>query len=265
MNVKIASGPAALISACLFATAGQAGTMTIFDNTKNVSYHGTNPTNWFAGGTTSLGDVVEGGPEFDTQKVIVTVTDDTIEFKFYTQFDGSDLGAHYADIFLATDPAHPDAFNYGIALGYQQPYGGKAAAFYSVTPANYKTSIDIWGPQTGFIYAGQYVNPFTNVAHAAPTVITGGSIVPGWTVTTSQSTVGGTYPYLLDVTLTAGNGAMFAGIFGDKNIAAFWGTGDCNNDSLYMGNIKAPEPASMALFAGGLFGLGAIRHRRAKS
>jgi hypothetical protein len=71
----------------------------IADTTQNVSYYGNSPTNWFNGGTTSVGDVVEGGPEFDTNRVNVTTGPLTLQLDFYTQFDGDDLGAHYADIF----------------------------------------------------------------------------------------------------------------------------------------------------------------------
>jgi hypothetical protein len=98
MKVGLVSGFATVLTACLFATAGQAYTITMFDNTKNVSYHGASPYNSYKGGITSIGDVVEGGPEFDTQKVDITVTGTMLEFKFYTQFDGDDSGAHYTDI-----------------------------------------------------------------------------------------------------------------------------------------------------------------------
>ena len=106
------------------ASGAQAGTITDTDNTKVVSYWGTNPTDWFRG--TSIGDVVEGGPTFDTEEVIITQTGLTLSFDFITQFDGSDLGASYADIFLATNPAAPDSYDYGISLGFQGGNGGVA-------------------------------------------------------------------------------------------------------------------------------------------
>ena len=62
---------------------------------------------------------MEGGPTFDTEEVIITQTGLTLSFDFITQFDGSDLGASYADIFLATNPAAPDSYDYGISLGFQ--------------------------------------------------------------------------------------------------------------------------------------------------
>jgi len=30
----------------------------------------------------------------------------------------------------------------------------------------------------------------------------------------------------------------------------FWGTGDCDNDGIYAGNISVPEPASLTLPGG---------------
>ena len=106
--------------------------------------------------------MVEGGPDFDTNRVNVSTTNPyTLKLGFYTQFSGSDLGAHYADIFLATDPAHPDLFNYGIALGFQSPYGGVTKGLYALA-GNYQTSIDRW-KNTGYIYGGQYISRPTTI------------------------------------------------------------------------------------------------------
>ena len=221
----------------------------IADTTQNMSYYGNSPTNWFNGGTTSIGDVVEGGPEFDTNRVNVTTGPGTLQLDFYTQFDGDDLGAHYADIFLATGN-DPDLFTYGIALGAQLGYGGVAQGLYAISN-NYLTSIDRWGG-TGYIYGGKYISPNDGQPHDAPTIITSGSALPGWTVDVSQGASGdGTYPYLLSVKLTATTNEALKTVFSAANIAVMWGTGDCNNDSVYLSDISpppaVPEPGSLAL------------------
>jgi len=238
----------------------------ISDTTKNVSYWGSSPYNWYAGGTSSVGDVVEGGPDFDTNRVNVsTTTPYTLKLGFYTQFSGSDLGAHYADIFLATDPAHPDVFNYGIALGFQAPYGGVTQGLYALS-GNYQTSIDRW-KNTGYIYGGQYISPNDNLGHNAPTVITSGSALSGWTIGVTQSASGdATYPYLLSVSLTAMNKNVLDSVFSHPSFAFLWGTGDCNNDSVYVSHItrppdEVPEPPSGIILAGGLLGFAFVTLR----
>jgi len=221
----------------------------IADTTQNVSYQGANPINWYGGWTTSVGDVVEGGPEFDTNRVNVTTGTRTIQLDFYTQFDGDDLGAHYADIFLATG-ADKDNYTYGIALGAQLAYGGVSKGLYALS-GNYLTSIDRW-KNTGYIYAGQYISPNDGLGHLAPTIINGGSALPGWTVDVSQSASGdGVYPYLVSVKLTATTDEILKTVFSAKNIAIMWGTGDCNNDTIYLASAAPPtsvrEPGTLAL------------------
>jgi hypothetical protein len=106
------------------------------------------------------------------------------------------------------------------------------------------TSINRWGG-TGYIYGGKYISPNDGQPHDAPTIITGGSALPGWTVDVSQSASGdGTYPYLLSVKLTAASNQALKTVFTAANIALMWGTGDCNNDSLYVANVGAPPPVS---------------------
>jgi hypothetical protein len=221
----------------------------IADTTQNMSYYGNSPINWFNGWTTSVGDAVEGGNDFDTNRVNVTTGTRTLQLDYYTQFDGDDLGAHYADIFLATGN-DPDAFTYGIALGAQLAYGGVAKGLYALNN-NYLTSIDRWGG-TGYIYGGKYISPNDGQPHDAPTIITGGTALAGWTVDVSQGPSGdGTYPYLLSVKLSAANDQILKTVFSAANIAIMWGTGDCNNDSVYVASAapsrSVPEPGTLIL------------------
>lgn len=258
-----------LVAASFVANAAQAAPIT--DDTKNVSYRYTSPYNWFPG-PSSIGDVIEGGPEFDTKEVEVTVSDLSIAFKFLTQFDGDDLGAHYADIFIASDPLQPDSYDLGLSLGFQQTHGGVAAGLYAIAPGDYQTSIDRW-KTTGYIYGGKYISPNDSAPHDAPTIITGGTLLSGWTVSAVQSASGDpSFPLYLEITLSAMNKSTFFNAFAHEGFSALWGTGDCNNDSVYMPALHTPphtqdtpEPASLALFTGGLFGFGAVRRRFVKA
>src|SRR5439155_1448798 len=84
--------------------------------------------------TPGVGDVVQGaGNPFDTDRVNVKVTSSagttSLHLKYYTSFNGNDLSARYADIFIGNNPASPDSFHYGIALGDQAGNGGVATLF----------------------------------------------------------------------------------------------------------------------------------------
>lgn len=266
VNNKSISAAAFVVFGVLAAVPANATIIDVTDTTKNVSYRGSSQTNWFAGGTSSVGDVVEDGPNFDTQKATVIVTGQSVEFKFYTQFDGDDLGAHYADLFLATDPLHPEKYNFGISLGFESGNGGVAKGLYALGHGDYDTSIDVWSGRSGYTYGGKYVSPLDGLKHDAPVVVTDGTLKSGWTVTATQSPSGDSgFPYILDITLTASNASLFSSIFSSPTFNAFWGTGDCNNDSFFIADIdppqNVPEPASLVLVAGGLLAFGAYRLR----
>jgi hypothetical protein len=238
----------------------------IGDTTQNVSYQGSAPTNWFQSGISSVGDVIEGGPEFDTQKTSVSTAPLTFQLGFYTQFGGNDLGAHYADIFIASNPAHPDQFDYAIALGFQAPYGGVAQGVYALS-GNDEAAIDRW-KNTGYIYGGQYISPNDNLGHDAPTIVTGGSPLAGWSVGVAQNASGDPfYPDLLSITVTAANKHALDTVFSSASFAMLWGTGDCNNDSVYISGLtpppnKVPEPPSSVILAGGLLAFAFASFRR---
>jgi hypothetical protein len=252
----------ALASACVFALASAASADTIItDNTQIISYHQNSVTNYFPGNK-SKGDVV--GTGFDTSKVSVSESGNSITLKFYTQFDGDELTAHYADLFITPNDAHgtPDSWGFGVALGFQQGHGGEAAGLYKLDgPSDYKTSQQIWASKSDYTYGGRYIAPGEVTKNLVPTRVTGGIEQSDWTVVVGENNVGGQYPHELTITLTAANSTAFSLLDG-TNLDLLWGTGDCANDTIfgeYERPEKVPEPASIALFAGGLL---ALRRRR---
>ncbi len=95
-----------------------------------------------------------------------------------------------------------------------------------------------------------------------PTRIVGGDKLGDWTVVVDKDHVSGNN-YELTITLTADDANTFAELGGEQYLDLLWGTGDCANDTIYAQyqkpSVPTPEPASIALFAGGLL---ALRRRR---
>ncbi len=262
MGYKMKYLAGALASACVFAMASAASADTIINDTTNVvSYHGSSSTNYFPGNK-STGDVI--GTGFDTSKVVVSETGNSITFKLYTQFDGDELTAHYADLFISPNNSSgaPASWGFGVSLGYQQAYGGKAAGLYDLGGAgDYQTSKDIWMGKSQYTYGGKYVTPI-DTKELVPTRVTGGLLESDWTVAVSNTNVGGSYPHELTITLTAANSSAFS-LLNGTNLDLLWGTGDCGNDTIFgeytRPPVTTPEPTSIALLAGGLL---ALRRKR---
>ena len=258
MGCKMKYLAGALASACVLVLASAASADTIIDHTNVVAYTGNHSTNYFGG--SSQGDVIGSG--FDTSKVDITASSatNTITLKFYTQFDGDELTAKYADVFLQPSNADgsPSSWGFGLSLGYQS----KGPGLYDLDgPSDYKTSQQIWTSKTDYTYGGLYVKPEGGTA-VVPTRIIGGDKLCDWKVVVDKDHVSGNN-YTLTITLTADDADTFKQLGGSQYLDLLWGTGDCANDTIYAQYqtppVKTPEPASIVLFAGGLL---ALRRRR---
>jgi len=252
--------------AAFAAPAFAAGMTVIPDTTLVQAYNGSSPSGWGGGQV----DSVQGADHpFNTDRVAVTVSstggNTSMEIQYYTQFNGSDSPAAYADIFLGTDPSHPDVFDHAIALGPQGLTG-----FFDVSGGGIRTSIDKWSSLTNYIYGGEYQSAFDGLYRASPTAVTNAATADG-DFSVVVNSLGGasgdpTYPYLVDVTLT-GSDAVFGSLFGD-GLSLFWGTGDCSNDAIEVGippditTQNTPEPITLSLFGAGLAGAIGLRRRK---
>ena len=186
------------------------------------------------------------GGDYQTTGVDLSRSGSNVTLSFTTLFSGNDNVAgytiNYADVFLNDGLA--------ISLGDQTANGGIAQAGLYRT-GSYLTSQQVWGGRPGVVYGQGYL--MDGGVHASPTVLTGGTLLEG--VSVSDTLKGNGY-YDLAITF-ADTPAV------DAATGIFWGTGDCGNGGVYAGiETAVPEPSTVALFAFGLIGLTVVRSRR---
>jgi hypothetical protein len=291
-SARMSSAPAKTVFAITFsaamaffvspASAACTGTTTITctDSTKVAAYKGSNFTSTYTanGFSAGVGDVLQSsGHNFNTDKLIATLTEHrgtvTLELKYYTSFDGSELGANYADIFLGS-ASNPNNFGYAITLGNQAGNGGlSTSGFYSVNSNVEKTSQQIWSSksaQYGGKFQGMNSNgTASNSWYNSPTVVLANATKKtGFTTSVIETTTSADpgYGYLVDVKLS-GSATDFNTLFG-AGLSIFWGTADCSNDAIQAifaySPTTVPEPMTLALLSAGIMGAGALRRRRRK-
>jgi hypothetical protein len=244
------------------------------DATKIQAYRGTSPYKYTGTGFTSsgVGDVIQSaGHPFNTDRLVADLTTHrgvtTLELKFYTAFNGNDLGARYADIFLGNNASKPNSFGYALSLAHQTANGGASlAGLYNVSGAGaYKTSTQIWKSKSNATYGGAFKGT-DGIFRSSPVVVTKTATLKSNFTTRISETASGdaSFPYLVDVKLSASN-SDFLALFG-AGLSVFWGTADCSNDVIQAFIAYAPravpEPLTASIFAAGICGLAFMRIRR---
>ncbi|MGE3333405.1 MAG: hypothetical protein AB7I36_07170 [Rhodospirillaceae bacterium] len=266
----------ASIAVALSATSAFAAPITVADTMDSAAtvhgadyggYSTANFANRGAGGRHWGDEIADPAHRFDTTQITVDRNDaaHTMQITLRTRFNGSDLGAHYADIFIDTaTPDTVDSFGYSIALGYQSMSPGL------YTNGSSQFSNDIWSG-TSNIYGGAAQLKtgeagFDPAMALTPSVrLTGGSQLAGYAVSTTQTSLGGG---LFDLTVEIASADL--SLFDAFDL--FWATADCANDVIWGSFVTAsgtpsetpvPAPASFALLLAGLAGLASFRPRPA--
>jgi hypothetical protein len=208
-------------------------------------------TNWY--------DVIGSSSVFDTSGGSF----DTVsrELRINTNWAGATFTdgnvAVTADLFVTVNGTV-----YGVALGSKNydNFGNNSRLgnIYAVTltsnptgNSTYKTSQDIFGPQTGYIYGGMYDY---DAAKPIPVWATGSD-------TGKDATVNWYTGYV-----TVDLSALFP-TAGNYTIDFLWGSGTCANDTFEGGGRYdvVPLPPSALLLGSGLLGLVGLGWRRRKT
>lgn len=235
-----------------------------------AGYSTSNFENRSAGGRHWGDEIANSSHRFDTSQITVNRNDSTktLTITMRTRFDGSDLGAKFADIFIDTStPGTPDTFGYAIALGHQTMGSGL------YTHASSATSNDLWSG-TSNIYGGAAQLKTTEAGYDASMAIdpvvrlTGGTQLTDYSVSSSlHSAGGGLYDLTIDI-------AALTDLSLFNAFDLFWATADCANDVVWAafetltappGETPVPAPASFVLLLAGLAGFGALKRTAARA
>lgn len=187
------------------------------------------------------------GTPYQTTGMSVVENGASATLNYYTAFSGIDsvngYNVGYADVFFGGVGA-----GYAISLGDETANGGVSqAGVYEVSSE--KTSQQIWGARSGITYGQGF-----NGGQTAYTVVTGGSLLEGVTITDTLMK-NGEY----DLAITFGNLPFdVVQAFESGGLTAFWGTGDCANGAF----VEVSEPASYAALLLGVMMIGFISWKR---
>ena len=190
------------------------------------------------------------GTPYQTTALSVVQNGSSATLNYYTAFSGSDsvngYNIGYADIFFGGIGA-----GYAISLGDQTANGGVSqAGLYALSSE--AASNQVWAGRSNVIYGQGF-----NGGQTAYTVVTGGSLLEGVTITRTLL-ANGTYDLAIGIENLPFD---LVQAFENGSLTAFWGTGDCANGAF----MAVPEPASYGALMLGVMAVGFIGRRRSQA